>query len=77
MYRMHHPKADLDRLYLPRSEGAMGLIQRELTFKIVTAALETYLGESKDEMMKLVSEHERQKRSYTLLQKRLPNFVKS
>ena len=31
MYRMHHPKADVDRLYLLRSEGGRGLIQIELT----------------------------------------------
>ena len=64
MYRMHHPKADVDRLYLPRSEGGRGLMQIELTVKIVTVGLETYLRESKDEMMKLVLEHEKKKKLY-------------
>ena len=58
---MHHPKADVDRLYLPRNEGGRGLIQIELTYKI-TAGLETYLRESKDRMMKLVLEHEKRKK---------------
>ena len=40
MYRMHHPKADVDRLYLPRSEVGRGLIQIELTYKIATVGLE-------------------------------------
>ena len=31
MYRIHHPEADEDRLYLQRSEGGRGLIQIELT----------------------------------------------
>ena len=66
MYRMHHPKADVDRLYLPRSEGGRGLMQIELTFKIVTVGLETYLRESKDEMMKLVLEHEKKKKLYSV-----------
>ena len=66
MYRMHHPKADVDRLYLPRSEGGRGLIQIELTYKITTAGLETYLRENKDSMMKLVLEHEKKKKLYSV-----------
>ena len=32
MYKMHHPnKSDVDRLYLPRTEGGRGLIQLELS----------------------------------------------
>ena len=27
MYKMHHPKSDVDRLYLPKNEGGGGLIQ--------------------------------------------------
>ena len=30
-YKMHYPKADKNRLYLPRSEGGRNLIQTELT----------------------------------------------
>ena len=29
MYKMHHPKSDVDRLYLLRNEGGGGLIQLE------------------------------------------------
>ena len=29
--RMHHPKADVDRLYIPRNEGGRGMIQLELS----------------------------------------------
>ena len=31
MYKMHHPKSDVDRLYLPRMEGGRGLLQLELS----------------------------------------------
>ena len=66
MYGMHHPKADVNRLYLPRNEGGRGLIQIELTYKITTAGLETYLRESKDRMMKLVIEQEKKKKLYSV-----------
>ena len=36
---MHHPKADVDRLYLPRNEGGRGLIQLELAYKSFTIGL--------------------------------------
>jgi hypothetical protein len=29
MYKVHHPKADIDRLYLKRKEGGRGLVQVE------------------------------------------------
>jgi predicted GNAT family acetyltransferase len=29
MYKMHHPKADIDRLYVKRKEGGRGLVQVE------------------------------------------------
>ena len=30
---MHHPKADIDRLYVKRKEGGRGLVQGEATYK--------------------------------------------
>ena len=29
MYKMHHPKADIDRLYVKRKEGGTGLVEIE------------------------------------------------
>ena len=37
--RMHHPKADVDRLYIPRQKGGRGLIQLELSYKTSTIEL--------------------------------------
>ena len=31
--RMHHPKSDWERFYLPRNEGVRGLIQLETAYK--------------------------------------------
>ena len=44
----------------------MGLIQIELAFKIVTVGLEKYLRESKGEMMKLILEHGKKKKLYSV-----------
>ena len=34
MHRMHHPKSNVNRLYLPRKEGGRGLVQIELSLKM-------------------------------------------
>ena len=63
--RMHHPKADVDRLYLPRTpSGGGGLIQIETTFKTITVGLETYLKHLEDTLLQLVWEHEKRKKLY-------------
>ena len=66
MERMHHPKADVDRLYLPRAEGGRGLIQLELTFKTTTIGLDTYLRSTKDPLLQLVKQHEEGKKLYSI-----------
>jgi hypothetical protein len=33
MYKMHHLKADIDRLYVKRKEGGRGLVQVEASYK--------------------------------------------
>jgi hypothetical protein len=32
MYKMHHPKADVERLYVKRKEWERGLLQTEATY---------------------------------------------
>ena len=43
---MPHPKADADKLYLPRIPRGRGLTQTETANKTTTVALETYLKHS-------------------------------
>ena len=38
-HRMHHLKADVERLYVPRSEGGRGLMRLEMSFKTTTILL--------------------------------------
>jgi hypothetical protein len=52
--RAHHPKADVDRLYLKRSEGGRGLLQVEMNFKISFIGQQKYLENTKDWMMNCV-----------------------
>ena len=33
MYKMHHPEADIDRLYVKRKEGGRGLVQVEAAYR--------------------------------------------
>ena len=33
VYKVHHPKADIDRLYVKRKEGGRGLVQVEAVYK--------------------------------------------
>ena len=62
--KMHHPKADVDRLYLPRNAGGRGLIQLEATYKKTTIGLDTYLKDTNDALIKLVQEHDGRKKLY-------------
>ena len=64
-YKLHHPKADKDQLYLPRSVGGRSLIQTELTYKTTTIGLHKYLQTTKDWMMELVRKHENSKKLYS------------
>ena len=44
MYKMHHPKADIDRLYVKRKEGGWGLMQVEAAYKAEIINIAEYLN---------------------------------
>ena len=64
--RMHHPKADIDRIYLPRKEGGRGLIQLEIFYKTTTIGLDTYILNNYDWMIQVVNQHERNKKVHSV-----------
>lgn len=64
--RMHHPRADVDRMYIPRAEGGRGLIQLETTYKATTIGLDAYLQTKDDTLLKIATEHEKQKKKYSV-----------
>ena len=44
MYKVHHPKTDIDRLYVKRKEGGRGLVQVEGAYKAEITNIAEYLN---------------------------------
>ena len=63
---MHHPKADVNRMYLPRRSGGRGLTKLETAYKSITMGLETYLRNTDDALLQLVLQHETKKKLYSI-----------
>ena len=61
MHKMLHPKADVERLYIPRKDGGRGLTDVETAFKSATIGLDHYLKHKEGQYPKQVLEHERSK----------------
>ena len=57
---MHHPKADIDRLYVKRKEGGRGLVQVEAAYKAEIINIAEYLNTNyKDhQFVNIVKNHE-------------------
>ena len=56
---MHHPKADIDRLYVKRKEGGRGLVQVEVAYKAEIINIAEYLNTNyKDQFVNIVKNHE-------------------
>ena len=61
MQKMLHPKADVERLYIPRKDGGRGLIDVETAFKTATIGLDHSLKHKEGQYPKQVLEHDRSK----------------
>ena len=59
--RMHHRKADVSRMYIPRKEGGRGMTNLEMAYKTKTIDLNSYLQSSGDKMLQAVLQHEKKK----------------
>jgi len=57
---MHHPKADIDRLYVQRKEGGIGLVQIEVAYKAEIVKSAEYLNANykEDQFVNIVKSHE-------------------
>ena len=66
-HSMHHPKADIHRVYLPRSNGRSGLTQLELSYKTSMTGPFRYLNLSDDWMLRLALKHEKEKGSHSVV----------
>jgi methyl coenzyme M reductase alpha subunit len=60
MFKIHHPKADIDRLYVKRKEGGRGLIQVEAAYKAEIINIAEYLNTNykDDKFVNIVKNHE-------------------
>ena len=64
---MHHPKADVDRVYLSRSSGGRGMIELKTSYKTTTIGMQKYLTVSNDWMIQLVPQHEENKKLHSIV----------
>jgi len=60
MFKMHHPKADIDRLYVKRKEGGRGLVQIEVAYKAEIISVTEYLNTNykEDQFVNIAKSHE-------------------
>ena len=58
-HRTHHPKTDIDYLYLSRSSDGRGIKQFKMAYRTITVAMSTYLSTASDWMLKLVYQYQR------------------
>ena len=49
--RMHHPKADVSRIYICRKEKGRGMSNLEMAYKTATIGLNNYFQSSGDSML--------------------------
>ena len=61
MHKMLHPKAGVERLYIPRKDGGRGLIKLETAFKIATLGFNHYLKNKDGQYPKQALDHDRTK----------------
>ena len=54
IYGQHHPKADIDRLYVPRKQGGRGLIQLEAAHAVEITKLVEYIDRKEGPLIQIV-----------------------
>ena len=55
IYRVLHPKSDIDRLYVLRKEGERGLISIEDYVELAVRGLEVYVHGSEERLIQAAS----------------------
>ena len=66
MHGVHHPAADVDRLYAPSSDGGRGLQQIESTYQSCIVRLNCYLADNSDPFMQMIRECDSGKSSHSI-----------
>jgi len=58
IHGQHHPKADVDRLYVSRKQGGMGLMQLEAAHAVEITKLVEYVDRKEDPLIQVVRTHQ-------------------
>jgi hypothetical protein len=58
IHGQHHPRADIDRLYVPRKEGGRGLMHVEGAYIAETLNLVEYVESKEDQLIQIVRTHQ-------------------
>ena len=58
IHGQHHPKADVDRLYVPRKQGGRVLMQIEAAHAVEITKLVEYVDRKKDPLTQVVKTHQ-------------------
>jgi len=66
IHGQHHPKADVDRLYVPRQQGGRGLIQLEAVHAVEITKLVEYVDRKEDPLIQIVRTHQHNTNSSVL-----------
>ena len=64
---MHHPRSDVDRIYLPRKDGGRGLMSITTSYEVAMVGLECYLSNQEDSYLSQVYKHEEGKKKYSIV----------
>jgi hypothetical protein len=66
MHGQHHPRADINRLYVPRKERGRGLMQVEGAYIAETVNLVEYVESKEDLLIQIVRIHQHNRNSELL-----------
>ena len=64
---MHHPKADVNRIYVARREAGREILTLERCFKTTTIALNSYLELLEDWINYVTLQHEKKKKLHSVV----------
>jgi hypothetical protein len=66
MHHTHHPKAAVERLYLPRCKGGRGLIELESLYKRTTCEVARFIGRKQGRLISILRERDALKKSHSI-----------
>jgi hypothetical protein len=58
IHGLHHPRADIDRLYVPRKGGGRGFMQVEVAYIAETLNLVEYVENKEGPLIQIVRTHQ-------------------